>query len=97
MPAEVLERLSPAAVSPAVLLLAGEDAPTRAIVCAGAGTFERAYVTLTPGLHLGLGEDVAERLAEHWQAISERGGEMAPESGSSQGANEVGLARAAGR
>jgi len=97
MPAEVLERLSPAAVSPAVLLLAGEDAPTRAIVCAGAGTFERAYVTLTPGLHLGLGEDVPERLAEQWQAVSARDGEMAPESGSAQGANEVGLALAAGR
>jgi NAD(P)-dependent dehydrogenase (short-subunit alcohol dehydrogenase family) len=97
MPAEVLERLSPAAVSPAVLLLASEDAPTRAIVCAGAGTFERAYVTLTPGLHLGLGEDIPERLAEQWPAISERNGELVPESGSAQGSNEVGLALAAGR
>jgi NAD(P)-dependent dehydrogenase (short-subunit alcohol dehydrogenase family) len=97
MPAEVLERLSPAAVSPAVLLLAGEDAPTRAIVCAGAGTFERAYVTLTPGVHLGLGDDVPERLTDQWSAISERNGEMVPESGSAQGTNEVGLALAAGR
>jgi NAD(P)-dependent dehydrogenase (short-subunit alcohol dehydrogenase family) len=97
MPAEVLERLSPAAVSPAVLLLASEDAPTRAIVCAGGGTFERAYVTLTPGLHLGLGDDVPERLAEQWQAISERSGEMVPESGSAQGTNEVSLALKAGR
>jgi NAD(P)-dependent dehydrogenase (short-subunit alcohol dehydrogenase family) len=97
MPAEVLERLSPAAVSPAVLLLASEDAPTRAIVCAGAGTFERAYVTLTPGLHLGLGEDIPERLAEQWPAISERNGDLVPESGSAQGSNEVGLALAAGR
>jgi NAD(P)-dependent dehydrogenase (short-subunit alcohol dehydrogenase family) len=97
MPAEVLARLSPAAVSPAVLVLASEDAPTRAIVCAGAGTFERAYVTLTPGLHLGLGDDVPERLAEQWQSVSERSGESVPESGSAQGTNEVGLALGAGR
>ena len=97
MPAEVLERLNPASVSPAVLLLAGEDAPTRAILCAGAGTFERAYVTLTPGLHLGSGADVPERLAEQWSAVSDREGEVVPESGSAQGSNEIGRALAAGR
>jgi hypothetical protein len=54
-------------------------------------------VTLTPGVHLGLGDDVPERLTDQWSAISERNGEMVPESGSAQGTNEVGLALAAGR
>src|SRR5688572_28859606 len=48
-----LEALDPALVSPGLLALVGEDAPTRAILCAGAGHFARAHVTLTEGRHLG--------------------------------------------
>ena len=62
MPEEQLAALAPAAVSPAILALVGEDAPTRAILCAGAGSFEQAHVTLTRGVHLGTGDDVPERL-----------------------------------
>jgi NAD(P)-dependent dehydrogenase (short-subunit alcohol dehydrogenase family) len=97
MPAAVLERLDPAAVSPAVVFLASEEAPTRAILCAGAGTFERAYVTLTGGVHLGSGSDVADAVAAHFEtAISDRADEQVPDSGSAQGTNEVGKAIAAG-
>ena len=62
MPEEQLAALAPAAVSPAILALVGEDAPTRTILCAGAGSFEQAHVTLTRGVHLGTGDDVPERL-----------------------------------
>ena len=47
-----LKALDPALVSPALLALVGDDAPTRAIVCAGAGHFARANVTLTQGKYL---------------------------------------------
>ena len=96
MPEEVLARLGPAAVSPAVVFLASDGAPTRAIVCAGAGTFERAHVTLTSGVHLGTGPDVADLLAARFDQVSDRDGETVPESGSAQGTNEVGKAIAAG-
>ncbi|MBL8304069.1 MAG: 3-hydroxyacyl-CoA dehydrogenase, partial [Ideonella sp.] len=96
MPDEVLARLAPAAVSPAVVFLASDEAPTRAIVCAGAGTFERAHVTLTSGVHLGTGPDVADLLAARFDEVSGRDGETVPESGSAQGTNEVGKAIAAG-
>ena len=96
MPEEVLARLAPAAVSPAVVFLASDGAPTRAIVCAGAGTFERAHVTLTSGVHLGTGPDVADLLAARFDQVSDRDGETVPESGSAQGTNEVGKAIAAG-
>jgi NAD(P)-dependent dehydrogenase (short-subunit alcohol dehydrogenase family) len=89
MPAEVLQRLTPESVTPAVLHLASEAAPTRVILCAGAGTFERAYVTLTAGVHLGSGADVAEQVAAQFDAISDRNGEIVPASGSAQGSNEV--------
>ena len=95
MPAEVLAMLKPEAVVPAMLFLASEEAPTRAIACAGAGTFEAAHVTLTRGLHLGLGDDVPERLAAAWAQVSDREGEAVPESGAAQGSNEVGQALAA--
>jgi NAD(P)-dependent dehydrogenase (short-subunit alcohol dehydrogenase family) len=95
MPAEVLAALRPEAVVPAMLFLASEEAPTRAIACAGAGTFEAAHVTLTRGVHLGIGDDVPERLAAAWKQVSDRGGETVPESGAAQGSNEVGQALAA--
>lgn len=97
MPQAVLDRLAPEAVTPGVLFLVSEDAPTRAILCAGAGTFERAYVTMTAGVHLGTGPDAAEQVAAAFDAISAReDDEIVPESGSEQGRNEVGKAMAAG-
>ena len=86
---ELLAQLTPESVTPALLYLASREAPTRTILCAGAGTFERAYVTLTPGLHLGNGSDAAERVAEHFDAISERRGEIVPQDGGAQVRNEL--------
>lgn len=97
MPAEVLAALKPEAVVPAMLVLASENAPTRAIACAGAGTYEAAHITLTQGLHLGLGEDTPERLAAAWAQVVDRNGDIVPESGAAQGSNEIGKAMAARR
>jgi hypothetical protein len=63
MPEEVLAALKPGAVVPAMLVLAHERAPTRTIWCAGAGTFDVAYTTLTQGSHRGLGADMPAQLA----------------------------------
>ena len=46
----------------ATLLLAmADDAPTRMILCAGAGAFEAAHVTLTQGVFIGFPDDAAEQ------------------------------------
>ena len=95
MPQEVLDALKPEAVVPAMLVLAHESAPTRTILCAGAGTFEAAHVTLTSGIHLGLGSEVPEQLAERLAEVTSRTGETVPTSGAAQGTNEVGHAMAA--
>lgn len=95
MPAEVLAALKPEAVVPAMLVLAHESAPTRTILCAGAGTFEAANITLTQGLHLGIGSDTPEKLAAQLARVIDRNGEQVPQSGAAQGANEVGQALAA--
>lgn len=94
MPEEVLRALQPEAVVPAMLVLASEGAPTRTILCAGAGTFEAAHITLTQGVYLGSGDLVPEALAARLAEVTNRSGEMVPQSGSAQGANEMAKALA---
>jgi len=89
MPEEVLRALEPQAVVPAMLVMASEQAPTRAILCAGAGSFEAAHITLTQGLHLGIGPQVPEQLAQALAQVQDRSGETVPASGSAQGTLEV--------
>ena len=95
MPQEVLDALKPEAIVPAMLVLAAEDAPTRTILCAGAGTFEAANITLTQGVFIGIGGDAPERLAARLAEVTNRTGETVPQSGAAQGTNEVTKAMAA--
>ncbi len=92
MPEAVLKMLQTEAVTPGLLALVAEDAPTRAILCAGAGSFERAHITLTPGIFVGLPDDAAEQVAAQFDALSDRAGESVPESGTAQGTSELGKA-----
>ncbi|WP_067272174.1 SDR family NAD(P)-dependent oxidoreductase [Mitsuaria sp. 7] len=93
---EAKRALVPEAVSPALLALVGEDAPTRAILCAGAGHYARAYVSLTAGRHIGVGPDAGERVLSHWDAISERAGDCIPAAGSVQVDQQLAAASSAG-
>ena len=95
MPPEVLKALQPQAVVPAMLVMASEDAPNRTILCAGAGSFEVAHITLTQGLHLGLHDDTAEQLAAALAQVKDPAGQMVPLSGSAQGGHEIAMALAA--
>ena len=92
MPEAVLKLLQPETVTPGLLVLVADDAPTRAILCAGAGAFARAHITLTPGVFVGLPGDAAEQVAAQFDAISARGDETVPESGAAQGTVEIGKA-----
>jgi len=91
MDAETLRRLDPQLVAPAVLALVANDAPKRVILCAGAGSFERAYITLTNGAFLGDDGKVAERILDRLHTISDRHGETLPESGLLQSKHELEL------
>lgn len=88
-PAAMLEALQPSDVVPAMLVLASEQAPNRTILCAGAGSFEAAHITLTQGTWIGRGEDAAERLAAQLNQIKNRDGDTVPESGMAQGHLEI--------
>ncbi|MDO8447774.1 SDR family NAD(P)-dependent oxidoreductase [Rhodoferax sp.] len=89
MPEAILEALKPEAVVPAMLVLASQDAPTRTILCAGAGTFEAAHITMTQGAWIGTDAQAPERLAERLAEVTDRAGETVPQSGAAQGTNEV--------
>ncbi|WP_337137554.1 SDR family NAD(P)-dependent oxidoreductase [Sphingomonas aquatica] len=83
-PAEAFAAFSPDKVAPAALFLVSEDAPTNMIIGAGAGVFQAAYVTLTQGKLL-TGDDLSpEGIAAHWAEITDRAGELTPQSGSEQ-------------
>jgi len=83
-PAEAFKAFAPEKVAPAALYLVSEDAPTNAIVGAGAGVFQAAYVTLTQGKLL-TGDDLSpEGVAAHWAEITDRTGELTPQSGNEQ-------------
>jgi NAD(P)-dependent dehydrogenase (short-subunit alcohol dehydrogenase family) len=88
-PKEMLEAFRPEAVVPAMLVLAAQDAPNRTILCAGAGTFEAAHITLTQGAWLGIEADTPEQLAARLSEVTEREGEIVPQSGAAQGSNEA--------
>jgi NAD(P)-dependent dehydrogenase (short-subunit alcohol dehydrogenase family) len=78
LPQEQLDLLKPEAVSPGLLVLVGQDAPSKTILCAGAGSFEVSYVTLSRGVHVGGGDDAAERIVARWSEIADRAGEDVP-------------------
>jgi len=89
-----LEALGPELVTPGLLHLVSDDAPTRAILAAGAGGFERAYVTLTQGAFI-TGTDAPEQVAARFDEISNRDGEIVPDMGAAQGMIELTKAKAA--
>ena len=86
---ELVAQLKPEFVSPGVVALVGEDAPTRTILCAGAGSFEQAYVTFTKGIYLGDGEDVAEQITARWSEIGDMSSASVPEASWAQGKSEL--------
>ena len=92
MPEPVLAALQPEAVVPAMLVLVAQDAPTRTILCAGAGSVEAAHITLSEGSWIGLGEGADERLQAQLPDVVATTKFQIPASGASQGAHEIGRA-----
>lgn len=93
---DALARFSPELVSSGLLALVSEDAPTRSILCAGAGHFARSNVTLTQGLHIGGGEQAAERVVTNWERIGDRVDELVPGYGVMQLERELASAGGTG-
>jgi NAD(P)-dependent dehydrogenase (short-subunit alcohol dehydrogenase family) len=80
LPEDALKALDPAKVSPGLVALVGDDAPTRMILLAGANSFECSHVTMTQGVHIE-GGDVAAQLCQRLAQVQDRTGEVVPSSG----------------
>lgn len=54
---------------------------TRKIVCAGAGAFEQAHISLTQGIYIGEVEEATEQLAAQWEALADQTDQIVPKQG----------------
>jgi NAD(P)-dependent dehydrogenase (short-subunit alcohol dehydrogenase family) len=89
LPPDALARLTPEQVSPALIPLVCEDAPSRTILLAGAGSFEAAHITMTQGIHIADQASAGERLLGCLAEVVQRDGERVPASGWEQYLHEL--------
>ena len=84
MPEAMFKMLGPENVVPAALYLVSEDAPTNAIVGAGAGGYHSAFVTMNTPVILDQDDRTVEGFAAHWDEISQTEPMTIPNSGAEQ-------------
>jgi NAD(P)-dependent dehydrogenase (short-subunit alcohol dehydrogenase family) len=77
IPAPMAERMKPEYVTPGVMYLVSEDAPTGAILTAGAGVFALTRIYETEGVYLGEGGLSAEEVRDNWSKIEDPAGQKA--------------------
>ncbi len=84
MTPEILARLAPEYVTPGVVFLCSEEAPTGTILTAGAGAFAMARIHETEGVYLGEGGLSVEEVRDHWSRIADETGQQAYFNGGEQ-------------
>jgi NAD(P)-dependent dehydrogenase (short-subunit alcohol dehydrogenase family) len=72
IPEQMFNRLKPELVTPAVLYLCSDDAPTGTILEAGAGYYSKVHIVEGKGVKLGDNVSV-EDIAKNWEKISDMG------------------------
>lgn len=83
-PEQAFKLFDPVNVVPAALFLVSEDAPTNAIVGAGAGGFHSAWVMMNDAVWLKDEDRTVEGFAANWDRISAQTNLRSPNSGSEQ-------------
>ena len=71
MPPQALELMRPEAITPAVEYLLSEDAPTRTIMGAGAGSFAVIRIIETEGINLPQSDWTPDAIAAHFDEIAD--------------------------
>ncbi len=74
MPPQALEALKPEYVTPGVIYLVSDDAPTGVILAAGGGAFAVAQIFESHGVFLGHDGLSAEKVADAWAKIADMTG-----------------------
>jgi NAD(P)-dependent dehydrogenase (short-subunit alcohol dehydrogenase family) len=84
MPQEIFDRLKPEYVTPGVVFLCSDEAPTGCILTAGAGAFALARIVETEGVYLGEGGLSVEEVRDNWSRITDPAGQQAYVAGGEQ-------------
>jgi NAD(P)-dependent dehydrogenase (short-subunit alcohol dehydrogenase family) len=84
MPAEVLSLLTAESVTAGALILCDEKAPTRTILCAGAGGYAKANMFETDGIFMSKDEQNPEAILARWDEVMDISNQQPLESGSKQ-------------
>ncbi|MEL7128328.1 MAG: SDR family NAD(P)-dependent oxidoreductase [Pseudomonadota bacterium] len=88
MPQPMLDALKPEYVTPGVMNLVKEDAPSGMILSAGAGAFSMAQIVETNGAFVGQGDALsAEAVAAKWDEITDTSTQTHFNAGNEHGAN----------
>ena len=85
MPPEVLARLAPEFVTPGVIYLCSEEAPSGVVLTAGGGAFAVSRIFETEGAFLSGGELTVEGVRDAWSQIADQAGQKAYVAGGEQG------------
>jgi len=83
MPQQVLDQLKPELVTPGVVFLCSDEAPTGAILTAGAGAFALSRIVETEGVAIGPNATV-EAVRDNWAKITDEAGQKAYVNGGEQ-------------
>lgn len=83
-PPDLLKQVRPDFVTPGVMCLVTEDAPTGFILTAGGGVFAQAKIVETRGTYLDAGSLTAEDVQAAWGKITDPAGEEAYTDGHQQ-------------
>ena len=97
-PDAVFKLLSPESVSPGIVFLSSEGAPSRKVLCAGGGSFAVYKGFETEGINLAPDRVTADGVAEAWEAINNEEGMRELQAGfeqtgkfAQQGAKALGI------
>jgi hypothetical protein len=71
LPPQALELMKPEAITPAVEYMLSEDAPTRTIMGAGAGSFAVIKILESEGINLAQSDWTPDAIAAHFSEISD--------------------------
>lgn len=84
MPPEVLGMLTAESVTAGVIILCDEKAPTRTILCAGAGGYATASMYETDGIFVPKESQNPDEIVARWDELSDKTDHRALESGGKQ-------------
>ena len=97
LPPAIIDLMEASAVTPGLLFLVSEDAPSRVILDATAGGYARTVIQETDGIFLAGEENTPEAVAANWDRINDMAGAVIYEDGGNQVMKFIGkAAKAAG-